>query len=415
MHERFRQEIGEESCRVLDSLSVPASSFVVWFTGEAGNQRWEQTPRLSQLPPLVKAVHRFLRTLCPAGLQLYMINGVDGAPKRIRWCWSQVENNLSSGSLSSSSLAGTKHLLDGDDAVAGDLCVPCDDLAELEWLSKFVEDSFSLGEVTSAGGLTVSSEHNTPTVSYSKKDRDRFQSASPVSVLESSASSERASHTYRELSSVPGRARSKRARTGGRVWGTTARILSSLSDSGSGSGNDTESLSSDSTAMTGGGNSQTVSVDSELAPTTSSITMNAPKAVCSSVKKAWKGGAGGGGKSGKKGGQDASQAWRCMHCSTTRTPQWRAGPMGPKTLCNACGVRYKSGRLLPEYRPAGSPGYIGHKHSNSHKKILEMRRQREQQQAPSQTSSILSSSSCRVSPDNHLLELEDPDICDSES
>ncbi|KAI4350377.1 hypothetical protein L6164_004837 [Bauhinia variegata] len=46
---------------------------------------------------------------------------------------------------------------------------------------------------------------------------------------------------------------------------------------------------------------------------------------------------------------------RCTHCLAQRTPQWRAGPLGPKTLCNACGVRYKSGRLLPEYRPAKSP------------------------------------------------------------
>jgi len=29
----------------------------------------------------------------------------------------------------------------------GDLCVSCDDLAELEWLSNFVEDSFSTGNV----------------------------------------------------------------------------------------------------------------------------------------------------------------------------------------------------------------------------------------------------------------------------
>ncbi|CAA6658573.1 unnamed protein product [Spirodela intermedia] len=46
---------------------------------------------------------------------------------------------------------------------------------------------------------------------------------------------------------------------------------------------------------------------------------------------------------------------RCSHCLSQRTPQWRAGPLGPKTLCNACGVRFKSGRLLPEYRPAKSP------------------------------------------------------------
>lgn len=47
--------------------------------------------------------------------------------------------------------------------------------------------------------------------------------------------------------------------------------------------------------------------------------------------------------------------------------------MGPKTLCNACGVRYKSGRLFPEYRPAASPTFVPALHSNSHKKVLEMR------------------------------------------
>lgn len=64
---------------------------------------------------------------------------------------------------------------------------------------------------------------------------------------------------------------------------------------------------------------------------------------------------------------------KCMHCEITKTPQWRAGPMGPKTLCNACGVRYKSGRLFPEYRPAASPTFVPTLHSNSHKKVVEMR------------------------------------------
>lgn len=67
------------------------------------------------------------------------------------------------------------------------------------------------------------------------------------------------------------------------------------------------------------------------------------------------------------------QPRRCTHCLSQRTPQWRTGPLGPKTLCNACGVRYKSGRLLPEYRPAKSPTFVSYKHSNSHKKVLEMR------------------------------------------
>jgi len=56
--------------------------------------------------------------------------------------------------------------------------------------------------------------------------------------------------------------------------------------------------------------------------------------------------------------------------------------MGPKTLCNACGVRYKSGRLVPEYRPAASPTFVMSKHSNSHRKVLELRRQKEVQHQP---------------------------------
>jgi GATA-binding protein 2 len=64
---------------------------------------------------------------------------------------------------------------------------------------------------------------------------------------------------------------------------------------------------------------------------------------------------------------------RCTHCQIEKTPQWRAGPLGPKTLCNACGVRYKSGRLFPEYRPAASPTFVPAVHSNSHKKVVEMR------------------------------------------
>ncbi|KAF8691677.1 hypothetical protein HU200_040061 [Digitaria exilis] len=64
---------------------------------------------------------------------------------------------------------------------------------------------------------------------------------------------------------------------------------------------------------------------------------------------------------------------RCTHCQIEKTPQWRAGPLGPKTLCNACGVRYKSGRLFPEYRPAASPTFVPSIHSNSHKKVVEMR------------------------------------------
>jgi len=35
----------------------------------------------------------------------------------------------------------------------------------------------------------------------------------------------------------------------------------------------------------------------------------------------------------------------CAFCRTQKTPLWRNGPFGPKTLCNACGVKFKLGKL----------------------------------------------------------------------
>ncbi|CAH8306493.1 unnamed protein product [Eruca vesicaria subsp. sativa] len=75
---------------------------------------------------------------------------------------------------------------------------------------------------------------------------------------------------------------------------------------------------------------------------------------------------------------------RCTHCASEKTPQWRTGPLGPKTLCNACGVRFKSGRLVPEYRPASSPTFVLTQHSNSHRKVMELRRQKEVMRQPQQ-------------------------------
>ncbi|KAL9686573.1 hypothetical protein QQ045_030965 [Rhodiola kirilowii] len=34
----------------------------------------------------------------------------------------------------------------------------------------------------------------------------------------------------------------------------------------------------------------------------------------------------------------------CSDCNTTRTPLWRSGPQGPKSLCNACGIRQRKAR-----------------------------------------------------------------------
>ncbi|PIA52682.1 hypothetical protein AQUCO_01000506v1 [Aquilegia coerulea] len=74
-------------------------------------------------------------------------------------------------------------------------------------------------------------------------------------------------------------------------------------------------------------------------------------------------------------GQDPLLARRCANCDTTSTPLWRNGPRGPKSLCNACGIRYKK----EEKRAATSATstatasstimdphhYMGHHHMNS--------------------------------------------------
>lgn len=88
------------------------------------------------------------------------------------------------------------------------------------------------------------------------------------------------------------------------------------------------------------------------------------------------------------GGAGGSQIQRrCSHCQVQKTPQWRTGPLGPKTLCNACGVRFKSGRLFPEYRPACSPTFSIDVHSNSHRKVLEMRKRKEMSEPASESGS----------------------------
>ncbi|KAI5121881.1 hypothetical protein M0805_001087 [Coniferiporia weirii] len=36
----------------------------------------------------------------------------------------------------------------------------------------------------------------------------------------------------------------------------------------------------------------------------------------------------------------ASDGQKCLGCGATSTPEWRRGPLGPRTLCNACGLVY---------------------------------------------------------------------------
>ncbi|KAL3840863.1 hypothetical protein ACJIZ3_025454 [Penstemon smallii] len=206
----------------------------------------------------------------------------------------QFNGNISCRSFNDSHFSGTE------------LCVPLnayDDIAELEWLSNFVEESFSTDDL-----------HFIPTTNAAA-------SAAKPAATDTSSSVTNTTHSpplppiFPTDVSVPGKARSKRSRAAPCDWSSRLLLLSPFS-----------------------GHKTAPSKKKELTETP-----------------------------GRK----------CLHCASEKTPQWRTGPMGPKTLCNACGVRYKSGRLVPEYRPASSPTFISAKHSNSHRKVLELRRQRE--------------------------------------
>ncbi|KAG0053250.1 hypothetical protein BGZ83_001420 [Gryganskiella cystojenkinii] len=44
----------------------------------------------------------------------------------------------------------------------------------------------------------------------------------------------------------------------------------------------------------------------------------------------------------------SSHQKHCGYCHCTSTPMWRRGPLGPSTLCNACGVKWKHGKIMQD-------------------------------------------------------------------
>ncbi|KAF6166250.1 hypothetical protein GIB67_031034, partial [Kingdonia uniflora] len=223
-----------------------------------------------------------------------------------------------------------------------------EEIDQLEWLSNFVEASLSARDITIANN-------------FNNKDSHHFCSSSPISVLESSSSSS-GGKTVMPLevkTLIPESGRRKRTRT--RLMGpptfNSRKVISLFSSSSS-----VTELSA-----------------SDCAPQLENFAESRPsKKLCFWQTKTYYG------KNPQKNVQnsaivcdmvqpDGQTIKKCTHCEMTNTPQWREGPSGPRTLCNACGVRYKKGRLFPEYRPAASPTYNPLLHANKHKKVIEIR------------------------------------------
>ncbi|KAE9606663.1 hypothetical protein Lal_00026154 [Lupinus albus] len=206
-----------------------------------------------------------------------------------------------------------------------DLSVP-EDVADLEWLSNFVEDSFS--------------DFPTVTTTMTENPKTFFaeNQAKPLNPVFIQPCFK---------TPVPAKARSKRTRSGIRVWSLGSPCF-------------TESSTSSTSTSSSSSPTSTLLIYTNLVQNLDQV--------CSPAKKPK-----------KRVSSDGSVQTprRCSHCGVQKTPQWRTGPLGAKTLCNACGVRFKSGRLLPEYRPACSPTFSTELHSNHHRKVLEMRRKKE--------------------------------------
>ncbi|KAI3415132.1 GATA transcription factor [Psidium guajava] len=225
---------------------------------------------------------------------------------------------------------------------ASELSVPDDDLADLEWLSHFVDDSFT--EFSSQFPARLPAEKPRNAQSHQNRSGpDARGLEKPHFATPAQAKSRR----------------SKRARTGGRVWSLGSPSLTDASSS---------SCSSSSTSSNSPASNWLVSTTHPVQsfdPLENVVYLESKLPAKKQKRPA------------QQASAPAQPTRRCSHCGVQKTPQWRAGPLGAKTLCNACGVRFKSGRLFPEYRPACSPTFSSEMHSNHHRKVLEMRRKKE--------------------------------------
>ncbi|KAL1648121.1 hypothetical protein SLS58_002448 [Diplodia intermedia] len=66
-----------------------------------------------------------------------------------------------------------------------------------------------------------------------------------------------------------------------------------------------------------------------------------------------------GGAGFKKRAKQSVDDYVCSWCGTTSSPEWRKGPSGPKSLCNACGLRYAKFRRKSGGSGSGGGGSDG--------------------------------------------------------
>ncbi|EXB93387.1 GATA transcription factor 12 [Morus notabilis] len=205
---------------------------------------------------------------------------------------------------------GCQNFADGQ--FSSELCVPAyDDLAELEWVSNFVEESFSsedLQRLQLISGLKARNDVESCHPETNQNNINSINIASTTNVNNGPI--------FNSEVSVPAKARSKRSRAPPCNW--TSRLLLVSATSSSSSSSPEQDV--------------VVSVPPPVPPSTA---VTAKKTVKAAPKKK------------ESGTGPDGQGRKCLHCATDKTPQWRTGPMGPKTLCNACGVRYKSGAPPP--------------------------------------------------------------------
>ncbi|GMJ12733.1 GATA transcription factor 5 [Hibiscus trionum] len=219
-----------------------------------------------------------------------------------------------------------------DSVLTNELSVPDEEIAGLEWVSQFVDDT--VPELQFSCPVFKQESENPAKARFESETEPVFVKTPCFSLP------------------VPSKSRSKRAKSTGKTWSVGSMPLS-------------ESLTS-----TTASSSSSVSSGFSMTSAPVLITELSNDFAEPPTKKQRR-------KPGVRvSGGNAFQR-RCSHCQVQKTPQWRTGPDGAKTLCNACGVRFKSGRLFPEYRPACSPTFSGDIHSNSHRKVLEMRRKKE--------------------------------------